>query len=236
MAAGVPRKKKKESWVEYHDRLANLIVKAEEDNDTALSRRLQQRAGEVARDHPKVHDAPRRRHRVRGPGTYPFYQCLEDQRKRYKDEEKARGTCGQIRQDSKDRYPVYWKVREGEGPASNPVGTALGTAAFLAGNFAAQSAATSALAESIHEDARHPHAPVYPNATVHANPGFAGHNWASSPYIALEVIDPNNTHGAIFVVDTDLDIVDRFEGTDREALLERLDWDYPGVPIVGPFM
>jgi len=114
----VPAKRKSESWRDYHDRLASLIVEANKAGDTARSRALQKRAGEVAREHEYVATRPRGG-RSEGPGSYPWYECVKDQRKRGYDKEAANAICGRIRASSRKRYPAYWQARAGN-PAEPP--------------------------------------------------------------------------------------------------------------------
>jgi len=117
-ASGVPRKKKGESMVAYHDRLADLIHGAEEAGDAKLSRALQRKAGTLAHDHPRVSEAHRRDAKSSGPGTYPWYMCVDDQMGRGAGSERAKAICGRIRADSRRRYPEYWAKREGYSSAS----------------------------------------------------------------------------------------------------------------------
>lgn len=115
----VPRRKKGESYVAYHDRLSDLIYEAENAGDFAMSETLQRAAGELAR---KQKTIPARRKvdkARRGPGTYPWYQCVDDQTKRHGDSVRAARVCGRIRADSRARYPIYWSVR-GLGRRRNP--------------------------------------------------------------------------------------------------------------------
>jgi hypothetical protein len=116
----VPRRKKGESLVKYHDRLSELIYEADRAGDVELSAALQAKAGELAEQHETVR-APRRgkRKKLRGPGTYPWYQCVEDQYERYGSMDRARKVCGRIRASSRSRYPIYWSVR-GTGRRANP--------------------------------------------------------------------------------------------------------------------
>ena len=121
---GVPRRKKGESLVAYHDRLAALIAEATKAGDKALSQSLQRKAGELARKHEDVARRPRNIDEPRvGPGSYPWYQCVEEQTKRAKGaphhlpaakaRERANKICGRIRADSRKMYPTYWNIREG---------------------------------------------------------------------------------------------------------------------------
>lgn len=114
----VPARKKSESIVGYHDRLADLAYEAEQSGDLALSEALQAKAGALAAKHTSIH-RPRRgkRQKRRGPGTYPWYECIDDQMDRYGDPAKAAAVCGRIRADSRKRYPVYWSLRM---PRRNP--------------------------------------------------------------------------------------------------------------------
>ncbi len=113
---GVPKRKSSESWVAYHDRLSSLAREADEAGDPGLSARLQGRAGDIARDRPDVAKRARTAKRPRsGPGTYPWEQCVKDQRAAGSDPKRADAICGRIRADSRARYPEYWAARE-----SNP--------------------------------------------------------------------------------------------------------------------
>lgn len=116
----VPRRRKGESAVAYHDRLADLIYEARRAGDEERAARLEARAGELAARHPSIHE-PRRSDRTRrGPGTYPWDQCMDDQLARYGDRERAQKVCGRIRADSRERYPVYWTLRGAGGRRTNP--------------------------------------------------------------------------------------------------------------------
>ncbi len=115
----VPRRRKGESYVAYHDRLSDLIYEAENAGDTDLSEALQRAAGELAKKHKSIHARRKTKKARRGPGTYPWYQCIDDQTKRYKDPTRAARICGRIRADSRARYPVYWSAR-GLGRRRNP--------------------------------------------------------------------------------------------------------------------
>jgi hypothetical protein len=114
-----PARKKGESLVRYHDRLADLVYEAERAGDLEYSEVLQRAAGKLARDEPTVRKKKRTKAKRRGPGTYPWYQCIDEQVGRYEDEKKAAAVCGRIRADSRRRYPVYWSVR-GVGRRKNP--------------------------------------------------------------------------------------------------------------------
>lgn len=116
----VPARRKSESLVKYHDRLSDLIFEADKAGDMDLSAALQAKAGALAEKHRTVRE-PRRGKRkpLRGPGTYPWNQCVEDQTDQYGSEERARKICGRIRASSRARYPVYWSIR-GTGRRANP--------------------------------------------------------------------------------------------------------------------
>jgi len=128
---GVPRRRKGESLIAYHDRLAALILEANEEGDHELSERLQRKAGRLARDHEQVARKPRKGKRPRsGPGTFPWYECVEEQTKRAKGaphhlpsaeaRKRANQICGRIRATSRETYPTYWNVREARAnPESN---------------------------------------------------------------------------------------------------------------------
>lgn len=116
----VPSKRESESWRDYHDRLGALIVEANKAGDTARSRALQRRAGEVAREHEYVATRPRGGE-AQGPGSYPWYECVEDQRARGYEQEAANRICGRIRASSRKRYPAYWQARSGNPTASPAV-------------------------------------------------------------------------------------------------------------------
>jgi hypothetical protein len=116
----VPARKKGESAVAYHDRLADLIYEAEKSGDYDVSEALQHRAGALARGSDSI-ARPRlgAKKKRRGPGSYPWYECIDDQMGRYGDPAKAAAVCGRIRADSRKRYPVYWSAR-GLGRRPNP--------------------------------------------------------------------------------------------------------------------
>jgi len=107
----VPARKKNESTVAYHDRLAELIYEAEHAGDEDYSLALQAAAGKLAHDETSIHRPRRDGKKRRGPGTYPWYACIDDQVGQYDDYEKAAAVCGRIRADSRARYPVYWSAR-----------------------------------------------------------------------------------------------------------------------------
>lgn len=118
MAKSIPRRKKGEGLVAYHDRLSARAREADAAGQTTLSRRLQRAAGKLAAEHETVaRDA--RGDSSGGPGTYPWQECVDDQRGRGYDDEAARKICGRIRQSSRERYPAYWEARSGN-PA-NPL-------------------------------------------------------------------------------------------------------------------
>lgn len=116
----VPRRKSGESTVKYHDRISELIYEADRAGDVELSTALQAKAGALAEQHATVR-APRRGKpkKRRGPGTYPWYQCVEDQHEQYGSIDRARKVCGRIRASSRARYPIYWSIR-GTGRRANP--------------------------------------------------------------------------------------------------------------------
>lgn len=127
--AGVPRRNKGESLVSYHDRLAELIAQAEKDGDAERSKRLQRKAGRLAHEHERVARQPRKRDAARaGPGSYPWFQCVEEQTKQARGaphhlpsaaaRERANKICGRIRATSRKLYPTYWDIREGR--SGNP--------------------------------------------------------------------------------------------------------------------
>jgi hypothetical protein len=116
----IPARKKGESYVHYHDRLSDLIYEANQAGDLDYSAALQARAGELAAKHPSIHRPRRSKKRgQRGPGTYPWDQCVDDQLVQYGSMDRARKVCGRIRADSRSRYPVYWSIR-GTGRRRNP--------------------------------------------------------------------------------------------------------------------
>jgi hypothetical protein len=119
----VPARRKGESVVAYHDRLSSLVYEATQAGDRQLSAALQARAGQLARQHKQVHEPRTGRLKTaqrRGPGSYPWYECLEDQLKQYAgDKARASRVCGRIRADSRRKYPIYWEAR-GLGPRRNP--------------------------------------------------------------------------------------------------------------------
>ena len=122
---GVPRRQSGESLIAYHDRLSALAAEARVAGDDELSARLQRKAGKLAHEHEQV--ARRARSGTgSGPGTYPWYQCVDDQARRARaagaetDEarDRANHICGRIRANSRVMYPEYWAAREGK--AANP--------------------------------------------------------------------------------------------------------------------
>jgi hypothetical protein len=107
----IPRRRKGESKTAYHDRLSSLIFEADKAGDEELSAALQEKAGTLALEDRRLRERPRRRG-VRGPGSYPWEQCVKEQTIRYGDAERAKRVCGRIRADSHKRYPVYWSIRD----------------------------------------------------------------------------------------------------------------------------
>ncbi len=105
----VPPRKARESWVAYHDRLSRLIRQATSAGATGASKMLQRAAGKVAAKHKSVRDPRKRRAKLVGPGTYPWEQCVRDQKRRGARDPKA--VCGRIRASSRKRYPLYWEER-----------------------------------------------------------------------------------------------------------------------------
>lgn len=106
-----PITKRERNLVDYHDHLAALIDQAEHLGEWDASRRLQLAAGRLAGEHEVVARTFRRRRRS-GPGTYPFYECVQDQRRRGYTDGSARAICGRIRGNSRNRYRTYWQARE----------------------------------------------------------------------------------------------------------------------------
>jgi len=121
----VPRKKRKETLVAYHDRLVALAKEADDAGDIAASRALQLKAGELAEKHKQIRERPRPRGSS-GPGTYPWKQCIKDQKGRGYDQEGAQRVCGRIRASSKARYPDYWRTRTANPTAQGKPALALG--------------------------------------------------------------------------------------------------------------
>jgi hypothetical protein len=120
-AAFLPRKRKGESYPAYHDRLSDLIFEADRAGDHELSAALQAKAGELAKKYKSIR-SPRRgsSRKRRGPGTYPWEQCMDDQLAQYGgSRQRAARVCGRIRADSRSRYPLYWAAR-GLGRRRNP--------------------------------------------------------------------------------------------------------------------
>ncbi len=105
----IPPKQARETWITYHDRLAELAYIARREGDGAASKALQHYAGELARKHKGIRGPRRARRLLKGPGTYPWEQCIDDQKRRGARDPKA--VCGRIRADSRKRYPHYWKER-----------------------------------------------------------------------------------------------------------------------------
>jgi hypothetical protein len=232
MAAGVPRKKKGESVVAYHDRLAEMIHGAEEAGDTKLSHALQRKAGQLAHDYPRVAESHRRQAKRSGPGTYPWYMCVDEQMGKGKGREAANAICGRIRANSRLRYPEYWAKREGyssakkreseaqarskkrraAGAQANPLGVAAGLATL--GMHAGTMAATQGLAHALA-----------------ANPAGDG-----VPFCALGLDGGPRMEGArdnVVVVDRSGTVLEMREIHDARDLA-RLSADYPGLPIFGP--
>ena len=115
----VPPRKARESWVAYHDRLSRLIRQASRAGATGASKALQRAAGKVAAKHKSVRDPRKKRGKLTGPGTYPWEQCVKDQKRRGARDPKA--VCGRIRASSRKRYPLYWAERgKGARPRKNP--------------------------------------------------------------------------------------------------------------------
>jgi len=118
-----PKKKKSESWSEYHDRLTAMARDAKKRGDVAVANTLLVRAGEIARVRKRVREKPRGRG-ASGPGTYPWEQCIQDQLGRYGTMDRAKRVCGAIRARSQRAYPAYWKARDPgralPGPRMNP--------------------------------------------------------------------------------------------------------------------
>jgi hypothetical protein len=132
----VPRRKKGEALTAYHDRLSALAREAHVAGDQELSDRLQRKAGKIAHEHEQVARRPRKG-KGGGPGTYPWYQCVEDQTRRARaagaapDEarDRANRICGRIRANSRAMYPDYWAAREGK--AVNPAEVGVPYAAIV---------------------------------------------------------------------------------------------------------
>lgn len=113
---GVPRKKKNETYVQYHDRLSELAYAARQIGDTALATRIEAKAGALARKYKSVREKPRKRG-SKGPGTYPWYECVDQQIAAGYSKEVANKICGSIRSRSRKKYPAYWGAR------GNPMST-----------------------------------------------------------------------------------------------------------------
>lgn len=107
----IPRKKVSQSWQQYHDQLVDLAIEARETMDEVTANALLRRAGHIAEVRKKVRTAPRGKG-AKGPGSYPWDQCMTDATKRYGSPERARRVCGSIRAKSKRDYPAYWKARD----------------------------------------------------------------------------------------------------------------------------
>lgn len=122
---GVPRRDPGESLVAYHDRLAQLAADALAAGQVKRSQRLQRAAGELAHEHVEVAKRPRTDHARKGPGTYPWQQCVDEKMREVGDPHRARRICGRIRANSRQRYGAYWAAREGE-RARNPEAAASG--------------------------------------------------------------------------------------------------------------
>lgn len=104
-----PRKKKSETWTEYHDRLAAMAFEARQRGATNAAKVLERRAGQVAAKHKLVRKKAGKGG-SKGPGTYPWSKCIREARKKGARDPKA--LCGAIRAKSKKRYPAYWSARE----------------------------------------------------------------------------------------------------------------------------
>lgn len=119
----VPPKKKSESWTAYHDRLTAMAREASRAGDTASANALLVHAGEIARVRKRVRGTPRKG-KGKGPGTYPWEECIRDQLGRYGSMDRAKRVCGAIRAKSQRTYPSYWKARDPgralPGPRMNP--------------------------------------------------------------------------------------------------------------------
>lgn len=116
---GVPSREHGESLVAYHDRLSMLAAEALTAGQVKRSQRLQRAAGLLAHEHVEVAKRPRTDDRRKGPGTYPWQQCVDEKTREVGDPHRARQICGRIRANSKQRYGAYWAAREGE-RARNP--------------------------------------------------------------------------------------------------------------------
>lgn len=234
MATAVPRKRKGETRVAYHDRLADLIRGAEEAGDSRLSAALQRKAGKLAHDHARVAEAHRERTKRGGPGTYPWYVCVEDQVAAGSSDARAKAICGRIRADSRRRYPEYWASREGyssadareseakdrtkkkrksgkKAAATNPIAVVPALAAL--GMHVASSAAFQGLAGSLA-----------------ANPASDG-----VPFCGLGLDGGPNIDGPrdnVVVVDRSGKVLEMREIHGPQDLV-RFDADYPGLPVFG---
>jgi len=125
----IPRKKKGETYVAYHDRLSALAEEAMAKGHNRKSEALQAAAGRVAAKHKSVikprRSKPKKGPRGgtvqrKGPGTYPWKTCMEQQTKRYGSKKIAEKVCGSIRGKSRKKYPAYWSTRGSAKPAKNP--------------------------------------------------------------------------------------------------------------------
>ncbi len=102
-----PRKKTDETWTAYHDRLALMALEARRRGAVTAAAVLERRAGDVASKHKLVRTKSRKS--SKGPGTYPWAECIKDARARGARDPAA--VCGAIRAASHKRYPAYWKAR-----------------------------------------------------------------------------------------------------------------------------
>lgn len=230
MARGVPRRKKGESLVKYHDRLSDLIAGAEEAGDVELSERLQRAAGKIARDHESVARGKRKKG-LAGPGTYPWYQCVRDQEAKGADRAKANAICGRIRANSRMRYPEYWAAREGyDSAASRDAGE---PARKKKGSQKRSSRAADANPAVL--------APAL-SMGMHAAAGALGAKLASNPasdrvpFCALGLDGGPRTQGArdnIAVLDRGGTVLEMWE-IHGPADLARFDERHPGLPVFGP--
>lgn len=228
MAAGVPKQKGGESLAAYHGRLSDLIRGAEEAGDRELSIALQRRAGKIARDHRDVAEkcCPGQRS---GPGTYPWKECVSDQRGRGYDDEHANAICGRIRANSRRRYPEYWAVREGYSSAEKRPQEAQARAKERAAKRARNPGQEGDVSTA---------ASLAMRSRSGATASFLGRNPASDsvPFCALGLDGGPRSEGSrdnVVVVDKSGKVLDVREIHGTRDLVS-FEADYPGLPVFGP--
>lgn len=123
-----PRRRKGQTWQQYHDQLAGLAAKSLKDGRTAESYGYQVAAKMVAkRHHDDVMASRPAGYRAAGPGTLSWDDCMESVRRKHPtwSDERCRKVCGAIRARSKRAYPAYWGTSAKRNPSSDQVDHAL---------------------------------------------------------------------------------------------------------------